>query len=223
MLTIDFKRRFCCFLIGTVLLGFGVACSTCAGLGTSPISSVPYVLTFILPLSFGMATFLFNLFFVLGQIAVQRRNYRRLQLVQLPAVFLLGLFIDLGMYCVSGFVTGHYLLQLAELLVGCLLIALGVALQLVSDVSYVPGDGFIKVLCAHFRVEFGTVKLTFDSTLVMLAAVVSLVFLVELVGLREGTVLAALCVGPLVRLLLPQLRFLKKWFIVRRPMLIAGR
>ncbi len=215
MFRFDFIRRLICFALGTMLLGFGVAISTCAGLGTSPISSVPYVLTCIVPLSFGTCTFLFNFLFVALQIIILRRDYRKAQLLQLGAVFVLGVFIDLGMLLVESFVPPNYPMQCLELLAGCFLIAFGVSLQLLADISYVPGDGLIQAICTKFGVEFGVTKLTFDSSLVVFAAVLSFLCLIELVGLREGTLLAAVGIGPTIRLLLPRLRFIKKLLLVR--------
>ena len=43
------RKRFILFIIGLVLAGLGVALSTRPGLGTSPITSLPYVMTFIIP------------------------------------------------------------------------------------------------------------------------------------------------------------------------------
>lgn len=50
-------------LIGTAAGSFGIALTTLSGLGTTPISSVPWTLTAITGLSFGTTTFLINLVF----------------------------------------------------------------------------------------------------------------------------------------------------------------
>lgn len=47
------RKRFILFFIGLIFAGFGVAFSTRPGLGTSPISSLPYVTTFIIPWTLG--------------------------------------------------------------------------------------------------------------------------------------------------------------------------
>lgn len=59
------RKRFILFFIGLVLAGFGVALSTRPGLGTSPISSLPYVMTFLFPWTLGMTTVALNLIFIL--------------------------------------------------------------------------------------------------------------------------------------------------------------
>ena len=45
-------------------MGIGIALVTTAELGTSAISTVPYVLSMIVPLSFGQLTFLLSLIFL---------------------------------------------------------------------------------------------------------------------------------------------------------------
>ena len=60
--------RYGWFTAGVLLNAFGVALITKAALGTSPISSLPYVLSFRFPVTLGQFTFAMNLFFILGQV-----------------------------------------------------------------------------------------------------------------------------------------------------------
>lgn len=56
-------------------MAFGVVFSIKAALGTSPISSVPYVTSTISGLSVGTTTIIMNFMFVLIQIAILRKKY----------------------------------------------------------------------------------------------------------------------------------------------------
>ena len=60
--------RYFWFTAGLFINSMGIALITKAALGTSPISSLPYVLSLRFPLSFGQFTFIINMFFILGQI-----------------------------------------------------------------------------------------------------------------------------------------------------------
>lgn len=53
-------------IFGMFLAAFGIACTTRAGLGTTPISTVPYTASAITGLSFGTCTVILNFFFVAG-------------------------------------------------------------------------------------------------------------------------------------------------------------
>ncbi len=56
--------RITVMILGLFIMSLGIAFSTKAGLGTTPISCVPYVLSQGFPLSFGTFTFLMNSLFV---------------------------------------------------------------------------------------------------------------------------------------------------------------
>lgn len=207
----DVARRLACFGVGLVLSGLGVAMSTCAGLGTTPISSVPYVLTFIVPFSFGLWTLIINIFLFFGQIFILKRNFRKTQVFQLVAVSVFGVFIDVGMYLSSFYVPEAYWQQLVELFIGCFILAGGIACEVVADVLYLPGEGFVKAVCSTFRYEFGCVKIGFDVSLVLIAIAISLAATWHILGLREGTIIAAFCVGWMTRFLLRRMHFVRSW------------
>ena len=77
--------RYLFFTLGLLINSFGIAFITKSGLGTSQISSLPYVLSLRFPLSFGGFTFIMNTVFILIQIAIQRRNFPPVQLLQIAA------------------------------------------------------------------------------------------------------------------------------------------
>lgn len=73
------------------------------------------------------------------------------------------------------------------------------------------GEYFVKVITRRFRGEFGYIKLGFDIVLVALVCLFSLIFMSGIYGVREGTVVAALIVGPIVHFVTPYYHFLDKW------------
>ena len=77
-------------------MAFGVAFSIKASLGTSPISSVPYVVSLFAPLTVGTATIVMHCVFILLQILILRRQYHPIQLMQLPVAVLFGYLTDFG-------------------------------------------------------------------------------------------------------------------------------
>ena len=64
-------RRYILFSCGVLCAALGIALITLAGMGTSAVSSLSYVLTFVFPgLSLGVFTFLVNCLMLVGQVAV---------------------------------------------------------------------------------------------------------------------------------------------------------
>ena len=187
------------FALGLFIMAFGVALSVKANLGVSPISCIPYVCSFKVPLTLGTLTIIFNLGLILLQVAVLRRNYSLLQLMQLPVVFTFGIFIDFAMRVLSNLDISNYYLQVFWCLTSCVVIGLGVFLEVKAKFTYLPGEGLAMAIADTFNKEFGKVKIGVDSSMVILGVFSSYVFLHQLQGIREGTVVAALFVGFIAR------------------------
>ena len=201
-------RRYLLLLAGLAIMAFGVAFSIKASPGTSPISSVPYVVSLFAPLTVGTATIIMHCVFILLQILILRKKYHPIQLMQLPVAFFFGYLTDFGVWAVQGITCDHYLQQWLVCLIGIFLVAVGVSLEVKAGVVVLAGEGVVLAICKVLPVKFGYMKVGFDVTLVAIACVLSFVFTGRLQGVREGTVAAALLVG----LIAKQLgKMLSKW------------
>ncbi len=190
-------RRLFLALLGISIAGVGVAITASACLGTSPISSLPYVSTFIWhSLSFGTTTFILNSLFFFIQVVVYRKSFPKTQWFQLPAVAWFGLCIDCGMYLCRHIPIEFYWAQLLYVILGCFVLAVGIVLELAADVIFLPGEGMVATLRIFVpKVPFGTMKIIFDLVQVGSALIVSVFFLHRVEGVREGTLVAACMVG----------------------------
>ncbi len=204
------------FLVGMLAAGFGVAFSADSMLGNSPISSFPYVLAQRVGITLGGATVVFNVLFLILQALLLRSRFRLQDLLQLPAVVLFGVCIDLGGWVCSFLTVDAYPFRFGEMLFGCGSLAFGIALQLFADIAILPGDGLVRAIAKVWKWPFGRVKVCVDSSMVALAIVSSLVWYGTLVGVREGTLIAAVLVGLLIRRLQKPLRPVKKLLCVPR-------
>ncbi len=206
---------------GLACIAFGVALSRATGMGTSPISCVPAVLSYVVPeLTIGTFTFMFNLLFVAAQVALLRRDYKPVQLLQLPLTLVFSLLID-------GFVPWAELVPLPNypacvlaMLVSICFTALGVFLEVKATFIPLPGEGISTTVSKVTGIAFPRCKLGFDVGNVVLGTVLSLVALGGLFGVREGTVLAALAVGPLVRVINRALPWFDRWVPTKAPGLL---
>ena len=182
-------RRYCVLCLGLVIMSFGVAFSIQAGLGTSPISSLPYTISRIAPITVGTATIAMHGCIILFQILLLRRRYDPIQLMQLPVALLFGVLTDFSVWVTS------YLTQWLLCAAGILLVGLGVSLEVTANVVTLAGEGTVLALCKVFPLKFASTKIGFDVALVASSCALSLIFLGYLAGVREGTVAAALLVG----------------------------
>ncbi|MCC2255763.1 DUF6198 family protein [Ruminococcus sp. CLA-AA-H200] len=201
-------KRYLLLLVGLTIMAFGVAFSIKASLGTSPISSVPYVVSLLTPLTVGTATIIMHCVFILIQILILRKNYHPIQLMQLPVAFVFGYLTDFGVWAVQNISYSTYWEQWILCLIGIFLVAVGVSLEVKAGVVVLAGEGVVLAICKVLPVKFGYMKVGFDVTLVVTACVLSIGFTGQLQGVREGTVAAALMVG----LIAKQLgKILSKW------------
>lgn len=195
-LPVGLLKRYLLLLVGLSIMAFGVAFSIKASLGTSPISSVPYVVSLFTPLTVGTATITMHCVFILLQILILRKNYHPIQLMQLPVAFFFGYLTDFGVWAVQGIQCNTYWQQWIVCLIGILLVAVGVSFEVKAGVVVLAGEGVVLAICQVFsKVKFGYMKVGFDVTLVIIACILSFVFTGRLQGVREGTVAAALLVG----------------------------
>ncbi len=207
----NLSRRYFIFLIGIIFNAIGVAITTSANLGTTPISSLPYVLSLAFPYSFGAFTFVFNILLVLGQAALLRKEFQKIQYLQIAATFVFSFFIDMTMLVMNLIPNFHYIQQFAFLIIGCAMLGIGICLEVYANVMYIPGEGLVKAITHRLDKEFGVIKVCFDVSLVTAALVTSIICMDEIAGLREGTIFGALTVGLMARFFIKRLKIIEKW------------
>ena len=202
-------KRYLIFLVGLFVNSLGVSLITKANLGTSPISSIPYVLSLNFPFTLGNFTIFFSIFLIVLQLIILRKNFELEHILQIPVSIIFGYFIDLTMILFSWVNPEAYIMKIVYLLIGCLILGVGVYMEVLADVVMLPGESFVRAIVLTWKTNFGTTKICFDVSMSVIAAVLSFIFAGSLAGVREGTVIAALLVGFIARLIGKKLVFLK--------------
>ena len=188
--------RYACLAVGVIINSFAIALITKSALGTSPISSLPYVLSLAFPaLSFGLLTFIINTLLIVLQIALLRRDFQPVQLLQMLVNVVFSWIIDVSMALLAGYCPQGIAAQVVGVVVGCAILAFGICVEVAPQVIVVPGEGAVRAIAQVTQKRFGTVKVVFDATLVATALVLSFIFFGEIRGLGLGTIIAALAVG----------------------------
>ena len=204
-------RAYILFVIALAINAFGIAFITRALLGTSPITSITYVMSMFTSLTMGQWTIVLNLGFMVLELPFMRKEDLKSDLVcyllQIPTTLFFGSFIDVSMNALSWLQPEMYVLKIASLLLGCVILALGIALEVKANVAMAAGEYFVKAIARRLRTDFGYTKLGFDSSLVALSCIVSYAVMGTIQGVREGPVVAAIIVGPIVH-------FISPWFKV---------
>lgn len=166
-------------------MGLGIALTTRSDLGTTPISSVPYVLSLALPLSLGAFTFLTLLLFVFVQKLILKKDFPFIQYAQLMIAPLLGLSVDLGMYLTLFIEPTFYVEKIGIVVIGSFFLALGVTLQVEAKTVMNAGEAIVHVLANRLQKPFSSVKIWFDWMLVLSGLLLSLALLGGFYGIRR--------------------------------------
>ncbi len=210
LITMEKFKRYVIFTVGLFVNSFGVSLITRADLGTSPISAIPYVLSLNLPFTLGEFTIFLSVFLIILQLIILKRDFKAEHFLQIPVSVAFGYFIDFCMMILRNLNTDTYLLQAIYLIIGCIILGIGVYMEVLANVVMLPGESFVRAVVFKWKKDFGITKIIFDVTMALTAAGLSLIFAGHIEGVREGTVVAALLVGFIARVIGRRLTFIRK-------------
>lgn len=187
----DTLSRYAVATVGLFLVAFGVALSIKSNLGTAPISCPAYVLSLKFPsISVGTFIFLVNMVFMLVQVALLRSRFRASSLMQVAASILFGYLVDVSLWMLSGLDISSLLAKALLVVLAGLVTAVGVSIEVRSNAWMLSAEMTVAALSTVTGGAFHKVKILMDSSLVVIAALLSLAFFGnpfgsgELAGLR---------------------------------------
>ena len=195
-------ERLVWFSAGILINSFGIVLITKGALGTSQISSIPYVLSLQMPfISFGMFSFIMNMVYIVLQALLLRRQFKPIQLLQIVVNVVFSASIDVFMAMLSFYAPQQLFTRVLSAVAGCIVLAFGISVEVAPDLIMVPGEGIVAAISKVSGRRFGSVKVVFDVTLILIAALLSWLFFGNIVGVGVGTLLSAVSVGQFVNLI----------------------
>lgn len=221
----EWFRRVISFIFSLFVLGIGVALTIRANLGSSPITCPPYVLSMMpsSPLTVGGWIFCMQFFFVLLQWVLLRKDFLKIQILQLGICLLFGFFSDLGMWITEPLQWGDtglgYVARWLQLAIAGAILGIGVIWEVRSDILLIPGEGLPITISRVFHIDFGKVKIAFDVFLVAVAVICCYIafgrWRWDLVG--ASTLFSMFYVGMVVRAVSPHMNWLNRWLTGVKP------
>lgn len=195
-------ERLAWFAAGILINSFGIVLITKGAMGTSQISSIPYVLSLQMPsISFGMFSFIMNMVYIVLQALLLRKQFKPFQLLQIVVNVVFSASIDVFMAMLSFYAPQQLFTRVLSAIAGCIVLAFGISVEVAPDLIMVPGEGIVAAISKVSGWRFGSVKVAFDVTLILIAALLSWLFFGDLVGVGVGTLLSAVSVGQFVNLI----------------------
>lgn len=187
---------------GLIIMTFGVAISVKSDLGVTPISSIPYTMTVVYGMDLGIATMIFSVLMVLLQIVLLRKQYKIVNLLQLPVGILFGAFLTLSGNAMNYLPSpGDFTLKFILMFISTVFVALGVFLYVPAGFISLAPEGFLLALSKITKLKFSTVKVISDVSMVAISLVTCLIAIHSLGSVGIGTIVAAVLVGTEVKLM----------------------
>ena len=177
--------------VGLFMIAFAIALAIKSNLGTAPLSCVAYVLNLDIPgISVGAFTFLVNMVYILVQLAVLRKRFKLVSLMQVVASVVFGYMIDASLWMLGWLEPAGFGVRLLLILAAAAITALGTSIEVAADAWMVSAEMTVAAFSSTFGKEFGKVKMVMDSSMVVISAVLAFIFFGNFFGSGEFTGLA---------------------------------
>jgi len=190
------------FLIGLFIASMGVALSAKAGLGTSPVASVPYSVSLVNhTLTFGWWLNMWSVLQIAVQIALLRKKCKPVEIIiQTVLAFVYGYLTDFSCKLISGLQANTYIMQFALMILSCFVLGFGIWIQFKGGVAMLPGEAMNRAISEVTGIKYENIKIFFDVLYIIVAAAICFIFIGKLEGVREGSIIAAVLIGNIIKL-----------------------
>lgn len=196
---LTFKRIFN-YIFGLYLITLGVAFSIKSGLGSAPVSSIPYAMDLIWLVNIGVATFIFHAVLVLIEWILLRDDFKRKHFLQVFVGVLFGVFTSFSVSLMEFIPPADtFLLSLLMSILSIFFIALGLFFYVPTNIIPLSVEGVTQAIAIVSNKPFPKVKVFIDITIVATALALSYGFLGQFGSVGFGTILGALFIGTTVK------------------------
>lgn len=195
-------KRLITYCLGLFIMGISVAFSVKSNLGVSPISSIPYIISLIADIDQGLCTTIIFTGFIVLQIAILRKDFQWINILQIVCSLLFGAFVTTGNMLLADLSQpDNYVIQIIYLVISMILLASGIFLYINSDIMPLPAEGIMGAIAHKTGIKFSKAKIMVDCSMVIITIIISFIYFGELKGVREGTIVAAVAVGSILGVL----------------------
>ncbi|WP_296789290.1 YitT family protein [uncultured Methanobrevibacter sp.] len=193
-------KRIFNYIFGLYLITLGVAFSIKSGLGSAPVSSIPYAMDLVWAIEIGVATFIFHAILVLIELVLLRRNFKPKHFMQVFVGVLFGAFTSISV-SLMGFIppADNFIVALLMSVLSIFLIALGLFFYVPTNIIPLSVEGVTQAIAIVTNRPFPKIKVYFDVCVVLTALIISYAFLGSFGSVGIGTILGALFIGITVK------------------------
>lgn len=187
-------NRVLIYLLGLVILCFGVVLNTKTNLGVAAINSIPFVISKSADISLGKCVFVLYCLLIILQLLILRK-ISVIVILQLPVSLLFGKLVDLFNIYILKFEAHNIISGLLMLMVAIIMVGLGTTLVISQNLIPNAPDGFVNAVATKLNKQFGFIKVRFDIVCVLIGLVISFLMSGKIVGIGIGTLISMVLTG----------------------------
>ena len=183
-------------IIGIIIIYGSVAVAIKAGIGVLPVDAAIATIADVIGMKVGTFSMLFHGSFFVGQILIEKKQFRKTEFLQILYIVLGGTVLNFILYVILKDLTfTFYPIRLIACILAFIVSAFGCTMVLETRLMRTPMEGCIQLIAERIGTKMGSLRQKIDIGLVLLSVVLTLIFGTDWT-LREGTVIAALIFGP---------------------------
>lgn len=188
------------YVFGLYLITLGVAFSIKSGLGSAPVSSIPYAMDLIWLINIGVATFIFHAILVIIEWILLKDKFKRKHFLQIFVGVLFGVFTSFSVSLMNFIPPADtFLIALLMCAISIFLIALGLFFYVPTNLIPLSVEGVTQAIAIVSNRPFSRIKVYLDISIVSIALLLSYGFLGQLGSVGIGTIIGALFIGTTVK------------------------
>ncbi len=196
------KNKVIMYFLGLFIIAVGASLSVKSDLGVSPVTTIPYTVTYIWEIDMGITTFLFHLLLVFIEFLLLRKSFKLENLLQTVVGVVFGLFTSLCNYLVFMIPFPDTMFaRIILLALSIVAVALGLFFYVPAEIMPMAVEGLMLVISEVTRIKFSTVKIALDIAFSLISLIVCLVAVHNMGSVGVGTVVSAITTGLVLKVL----------------------
>lgn len=188
-------KKYLIIVVGFIIVGVGFAFTLKANVGVGAWDALSASLNFLTGIEVGTLGMILNIVCVLGQIIVLKRDFKLIQLLQIPLSVLLGMVINYVLYDILVFQFDSFIIGIIMYIISTEVCVIGVAMIMVLDEVTFALEGFCDALTKVLPFKFHVIRQFADIASFMIIVVLTLVTHIPW-SIGIGTIIGMIIFGP---------------------------
>lgn len=188
-------KKYMIVVFGFIIVGIGAAFTLKANVGVGAWDALAASLSYISGIEVGTVGMVCNISCVFGQMLILKKDFKPIQLLQIPLSVLLGMVINFVLYDILVFPFNSFVGGIIMCVIATEVCAIGVSLVMVLDEVTFALEGFCDALTKVIPLEFHKIRQWADVLSFLAIVVITLLNDIPW-SIGIGTIISMVIFGP---------------------------